>query len=702
MIDVTTTGAQRWRKLESGPILWGSVTAICLICLILAGYWPGAAAFPAKWGLPVAAWINAVTTPLFAFLQPAFRAFSALLDGPLHGLQAVLQWLPWPAFCGAIILVAGRAGGLKLAIFAAVTCLYILVTGYWQPSMNTLALILFAVPLSVVAGFILGVLSFRLPRWRPVIETCLDLMQTVPAFAYLIPLLLLFGFGPVVGLISSAVYAIPPMVRNTSLGLDLVAAEIREAGTMSGSNRRQLFWLVEIPCALPQLLVGINQTTMAAFSMVIIASIIGGFADIGWAVLDAMRKAEFGQSLLSGGVIALMAMVMDRITHGFSRKPAERPLSAASLAGRKYWLLLAAALALALLLRFGLGADSFWLRAPDAWVNADSLNGVILGLVTRYSDLLDAIKNAVFYALLLPLRLGLVGVATPYVWGITLTPLLAAIYWAGVAFLAWLGRRFASWRLAVAILLAGAILYSGFSSLPWPILPLLLVTLGARLGGRKLALLVAGSLAFMLLSGLWPPLMQSFYLCGLAILLSVLVGGSLGIWAAHSRRASVVLRAVCDALQTMPQFVFLIPVLMFFKVGEFTALIAIMLYAVVPPIRYGEHALRAVPTGLVEAGTQMGCTPRQMLWLVKMPAALPIIMLGVNQTIMAALSMLVIAAMVGTRDLGQQVYIALGKADAGLGLVSGLAIALLAIMTDRLIKAWEKTQATTAAVRAES
>jgi len=194
----------------------------------------------------------------------------------------------------------------------------------------------------------------------------------------------------------------------------------------------------------------------------------------------------------------------------------------------------------------------------------------------------------------------------------------------------------------------------------------------------------------MLVCGLWPPLMQSLYLCGLAILFSVLVGSSLGIWAAHNQRASAVLRAISDALQTMPQFVFLIPVLMFFKVGEFTALVAIILYAVVPPIRYGEHALRSVPTTLIEAGQQMGCTARQMLWLVKMPAALPIIMLGVNQTIMAALSMLVIACMVGTRDLGQQVNIALGKADAGLGLTSGLSIALLAIMTDRMIKAWEK------------
>lgn len=689
MIDVSLNRTTaRWQGLTPISIFWWAATALCLICLVFASHVPALTIFPQQWTVPIAAWVNAVTGPVFSTLQPAFRGLSALLSWPLFSLQALLQWLPWPALSAGLILVAARAGGWKLASFSILTCLYILATGYWQPSMNTLAMIFFAVPLSVVIGFYLGVLSFRAPRWRSAIETCLDLMQTVPAFAYLIPLLLLFGFGPVVGLISSAIYAIPPMVRNTCLGLELVAAETREAGIMSGSNSRQLFWLVEIPCALPQLLVGLNQTTMAAFSMVIIASIIGGFADIGWAVLDAMRKAEFGESLLSGGVIALMAMVMDRVTHGFSRKPDDRSTGATTFAGKGYWLALTGVVTFAVLSHIFAPADSLWLQAPSAWFNADGLNSVILALVQRYSDLIDAVKNGVFYALLLPLRLGVAGAATPYVWGFTLTPLLATLYWGVIAGLAFGCLRLLSWGTAVVVVLAGAILYSGFSALPWPILPILFVSLAAQVGGWRLAAFVGGSLAFMLLTGIWSPLMQSLYLCGLAIFFSVIIGGSLGLWAAHSNRVSIVLRAVCDALQTMPQFVFLIPVLMFFKVGEFTALIAIMLYSVVPPIRYGEHALRSVPTGLVEAGMQMGCSGQQMLWLVKLPSAMPILMLGINQTIMAALSMLVIAAMVGTRDLGQQVYIALGKADAGLGLVSGLAIALLAMMSDRLIRSW--------------
>ena len=133
---------------------------------------------------------------------------------------------------------------------------------------------------------------------------------------------------------------------------------------------------------------------------------------------------------------------------------------------------------------------------------------------------------------------------------------------------------------------------------------------------------------------------------------------------------------------------FLIPALMLFKVGEFTALIAVMLYAIVPPIRYVEHGVRNVAPDVVEAVRQMGSTPSQLLWQVKLPLALPVVMLGLNQTIMAALSMLAIAAMVGTRDLGQQVYVGLGKADAGMGLIAGLAIAFIAITSDRITQAW--------------
>ena len=147
------------------------------------------------------------------------------------------------------------------------------------------------------------------------------------------------------------------------------------------------------------------------------------------------------------------------------------------------------------------------------------------------------------------------------------------------------------------------------------------------------------------------------------------------------------MQAVIDTLQTLPSFVYLMPAVMLFRVGDFTALIAVVAYAVVPAIRYTAHGLQRVDLRLIEAGRAMGCTEGQILWKIKLKLALPEIMLGLNQTVMFALSMLVITALVGTRDLGQEVYIALTKANAGQGLVAGLAIAFIAIIADRLIQA---------------
>ena len=207
-------------------------------------------------------------------------------------------------------------------------------------------------------------------------------------------------------------------------------------------------------------------------------------------------------------------------------------------------------------------------------------------------------------------------------------------------------------------------------------------------GGLPTALIMLLSLLFILVNGMWAGAMVSVQLAAIGVLFSFVIGASLGIWAALSDRVSAVLRPICDTLQTMPIFVFLIPAIMVFLVGEFTALIATILYAIVPSIRYTEHGLRSVPPEIVEAARAMGTGRWQRLRQVELPLALPEIMLGLNQTIMMALAMVVVAALVGARGLGEQVMIALNQANPGTGLVSGLAIALIAIATDRIIQSW--------------
>ncbi|MFO1175110.1 MAG: ABC transporter permease subunit [Paracoccaceae bacterium] len=193
--------------------------------------------------------------------------------------------------------------------------------------------------------------------------------------------------------------------------------------------------------------------------------------------------------------------------------------------------------------------------------------------------------------------------------------------------------------------------------------------------------------AFIISAGLWPQAMVTIYLCGVSVVIAMLIGVPLGILAGQSEKANTVMTVVIDTLQTLPTFVYLIPVVMLFKVGDFSAMIAVVMYAVVPAIRYAAVGIRGVDSQMVEAGIVSGCTPRQLVWKVKLPLAMPSILLGLNQTIMLALSMLVITALVGTRDLGQEVYIALTKANAGKGVVAGLAVAFIAIMSDRVITA---------------
>ena len=228
------------------------------------------------------------------------------------------------------------------------------------------------------------------------------------------------------------------------------------------------------------------------------------------------------------------------------------------------------------------------------------------------------------------------------------------------------------------------------TTVPWPAVVAAVAVAGHRLGGWRLAALTGSLALFMAVSGNWEKSMITVYLCGVSVLIASLIGIPIGIWAALNERVHRVVQVIIDTLQTLPSFVYLIPVVMLFRVGDFSALIAVVAYAVAPAVRYTAHGIRQVPAQLVEAAVTSGCTRRQTLWKVQLPIAMPEIMLGINQTIMLALSMLVITALVGTRDLGQEVYIALTKADTGRGIVAGLCVAFIAIISDRLIGAWAR------------
>ena len=670
-------------------LVWILAGLAAIVTLFYRTELPWLVSYPEAWVIPVIEWANTAMDWFVENFRWFFKAIAWLLSWVMSGVLALLIWLPWPATIALCMGIALIAGGWSLAIFSGCSLLYMVVIGYWTESMRTLSLVCVSVPLSVAAGFVLGVAAWRSPRINRLVQPMLDLMQTVPTFAYLVPILLLFGFGPVVGLIASAIYACPPMVRNTMLALNRVPAEVVESGEMSGATPRQLFWWVRFPTALPTIMIGVNQTTMAALSMVIIAAVIGSSADIGWEVLSTMRRANFGESLLAGIVIALIAMVLDRITRAFAMHDSRERSALSGLSNNH---VLAGTLAVtALFILLALIKPELRVY-PDEWVfyPATHLNDAVTFITVEFSNILETIKNGFLFFFLLPLRIGLENTIRPFTWGFTLTPEMSTGY-AVITFLlaGFLCIRY-SWRVSVATILVSCLLYLGFERAPWPMIIIVMAVLAWQVGGKWIVALTISGLGFMLVTGIWVQAMRSLYLCLAAVLCSFLIGFLLGIWASSNDRVSGIMRPINDTLQTMPLFVLLIPVLMFFQVGEFTAFLAIIAYAIVPAIRYTEHGLRHVDQSVVEAAQGMGCTPRQLLWQVRLPLAIPEIMLGLNQTIMFALAMLVIAALVGTKGLGLSIYIALSKADFGLGLVAGLGMALIAIIADRMLQAFSQ------------
>ncbi|MDP9137681.1 MAG: ABC transporter permease subunit, partial [Pseudomonadota bacterium] len=446
---------------------------------------------------------------------------------------------------------------------------------------------------------------------------------------------------------------------------------------------------VQLPSSLPTMLIGINQTVMAGLSMVVIAAMVGGVDDIGLEVYNTMRQAKFGQSLLAGLVIALLAMITDRISRGFASKQQDA-VGGRDTDRRVILTVLGAIIAVIALAAFVPALHSY----PEAWVfhPAGAMNDALDWFTRTFFAVTSALKTWTTYYLMLPLKIGLVGTVRPSFWGFEMGPAVTATFVGLAALLCLVAARIGSWRWALAAAVFAVFYYYGTTGVPWPAFMLLTGVLAWQVGGARILILTLASLFFILVAGMWTAAMISVELSAVGVLFSFGLGSGLGIWAAVNDRVSAFLRPICDTLQTMPIFVFLIPAIMVFLVGEFTALVAIVMYAIVPSIRYTEHGIRNVPADIVEAAAAMGTTRWQRLWQVQLPLALPEIMLGLNQTIMMALAMVVVAALVGARGLGEQVMIALNQANSGTGIVSGLAIALLAIVTDRIIQSWSSSR----------
>lgn len=653
MSTATDVAPERTVAISAWTLIWPATLAVVALLYLEPGIAPWAVDYPNSAVIPVAEWISA----LMAWLKTNFtwftRGLTDILAIPLQwafnflakgwkigtGPEAwMLPKLSWIGVCAAFTIAGYAFGGWRLATLAAGCMSYVALFGQWDSAMLTLALIAISVPLCIVIGLGLGILAFRKP-WldRTVIEPMLDLMQTMPTFAYLIPMLLLFGTSPVSAMLATAIFAMPPMVRATVLALKRVPHEIDDFGEMVGCTPRQKLFQVLLPASRPTLMIGVNQVIMLALNMVIISSMIGA-GGLGYDVLLALRALKIGQGMEAGLAIVALAIVLDRLSQAAAK---QRP-------------------------HHTLDEPLFWQRHPMLTLAfAVLIATTVLGLVIpAFASVPAAIK-----------------VSTAPLWK-------AGVDWITVNFFDYI-EAFRT-ALLLNILNPTRVFLEGF---PWLGALILLGVAGTYLGGWRLAALAVSLTFFIAAVGLWEKAMATLYLCGVSTIIAAALGIPIGMLASRSNRFESFITPILDTLQTLPSFCFIIPVVMLFRVGDVTAMIATVLFAIVPAIRYTNHGIRQIPESLIEAATVSGCTRWQMFRHVQVPLALPEIMLGINQTVLMALSMIIICAMIGTRDLGQEVFIALAKADAGRGLTAGFAIAFIGIVADRLLRAWaQRTQ----------
>lgn len=612
------------------------------------------ATYPSAWVLPLNGWIGMffewIVYELKFFSGTAFefsvrdvtRGFVLVLGYPLSLTEALffsgfderIPALPWVSVVGLAAIIGHWAGGWRTASVGALSFLYLALFGVWEASMQTFSLVIVTVPLVFAIGMLMGISMARSPRVEATITPLFDMLQSMPPFAYMVPIVVLYGVGNVPAMVATAVFAVPPVARCVALGLKGINGELIEAGQMMGCTPLQLLWKVRMPAARSTLLVGLNQGIMQSLAMIVLASLIGA-AGLGSQLLTSLQSLRLGQALEQGLAIVVIAVALDRISRAYAMKTPHHGKQRRfvwqrhpHLASALLFMLLSVALARSMPM-FGLLSEAQTLSTAPWW------DAKIEWITINWYDSVQAFRNFTLLEILIPIR-------------------------------------------------------NFFQSTPWVTFVALVALLGYRLGGWPLALLTGALMTFPVVTGLWKETMTTVYMIGSAALVCIVIGFLIGVLAAGSKRWSEATLGLCDFFQTFPSFIYLIPVVMLFRVSDLSAIIAVLLFAVVPMVRYTILGLRNVSPRLLEAVTQQGATSWQRLVKVKLPIAMPEIMLGINQVIFMALFMVAITSLIGTQDLGAEINAARSGNETGRALVAGLCIAFLGIVADRLIAAWAR------------
>ena len=687
-------------KTNKNIIKYIAVLLIFLGALVLSIQSEGQSKFPKSVTdeFTFTAWVNDGED----YLKKNYRWITKIIAGYIKSgyyfLEDFLIESPWLLIASILFLPCLIAGGLRLGLYSLFVIYFWGGVGMWDESLQTLALMGLSVVLCVFFGVLLGVLCSQSDRFENFMKPILDTMQVMPAFVYLFPALFFFGIGGAPAILATMIYAMPPVIRLTNAGIRQVSEQIIESATSFGSSKLQLLFKIKIPLSLPSIMMGINQVIMMALALVVLACFIGA-EGIGGQVWLAIRNLDVGWAMEGGLCILFMAIMFDRFSMSFSKEEERLPLDV-----QKFYLL-----------------PQSWEKFQIARIFEKPLSysHAIINLVCKkITNLISYVAEFITSLFNKPL-------------GRDIGEFVGNRYYIIPSFIVFfiisfidsnifsIGTFPEEWKLSIRQPIADTVksltVNPGFIAFtkglrafvylnllnpldtflthtPWWYTTAVFALIGYFTVGLRFAFITVLLLLFIGACGIWPQSMITLSSVLVSVALCFAIGVPLGIIASYNPRFKNIQNVVLDAMQTLPYFCYLIPVLMFFGGGIVSAVLATVIYAIPPIIRLTALGLTQVSGTYSEVSRSFGGSLLQTLNKVKFPLAVPSLVIGFNQTVIMAFAMQIVTPLIGGKGLGLEVFNGLARSDTGRGLAAGVGIVLLAIIIDRISLAWTKKQ----------
>ncbi len=676
------------------------IAVVFLVALWLSTQSDGPSKFPKEVTdkFTFTAWVNDGEDYLKKNYRWITKIIANYIKNGYYFIEDFLIDSPWILVASMIVLPCLIAGGLRLGLYSCFVIYFWGAVGMWNESLQTVGLMGLSVLLCVFFGIILGILCSQSDRFEKFMKPILDTMQVMPAFVYLFPALFFFGIGGAPAILATMIYAMPPIIRLTNTGIRQVSEQTIESATSFGSSKVQLLLKIKIPLSLPSIMMGINQVIMMALALVVLACFIGA-EGIGGQVWLAIRNLDVGWAMEGGLCILFMAIMFDRFSMSFSKQEATLPSDV-----QKFYLL-----------------PQSWEKYHIARLLEKPLS--IIHSIIQYV----CIKTTNFVAYIFNFLISFINKSTAN----DIAEIISRRFYIIPSFIIFFiisiidtnifqfGSFPEEWKLSIRQPIADGVkaltVHPGFISftkglrgfvylnllhpldiflthIPWWYTMAVFIAISYFTVGLRFALITAVLLVFIGACGIWPQSMITLSSVLVSVVLCFAIGVPLGIIASYNERYRNIQNVVLDAMQTLPYFCYLIPVLMFFGGGIVSAVLATVIYSIPPIIRLTALGLTQVSGTYSEVSRSFGGTLIQTLNKVKFPLAVPSLVVGFNQTVIMAFAMQIVTPLIGGKGLGLEVFNGLARSDTGRGLAAGIGIVLLAIIIDRISLAWTKKQ----------